>query len=45
MTKAHAPISTGEILRTEFLKPLGSTQYRLAQATGLQQTRVSADGL
>ncbi|MFC6714920.1 HigA family addiction module antitoxin [Branchiibius cervicis] len=41
MTKAHEPITPGEILRTEFLEPLGITQYRLAQATGLSQTRIS----
>ncbi|KAA9106353.1 HigA family addiction module antitoxin [Microbacterium rhizomatis] len=41
MTKAHAPITPGEILRTEFLEPLGITAYRLAQATGLPQTRLS----
>lgn len=40
MTKAHDPITPGEILRTEFLEPLGITQYRLAQATGLSQTRI-----
>lgn len=39
--KAHDPITPGEILLTEFLEPLGITQYRLAQATGLSQTRVS----
>ncbi|MEZ5309831.1 MAG: HigA family addiction module antitoxin [Microthrixaceae bacterium] len=39
--KAHEPITPGEILRTEFLEPLGITQYRLAQATGLSQTRIS----
>ncbi|WP_454294959.1 HigA family addiction module antitoxin [Salana multivorans] len=37
----HAPITPGEILLTEFLRPLGITQYRLAQATGLPQTRIS----
>ena len=41
MVKAHAPITPGEILREEFLEPLGITQYRLAQATGLTQTRIS----
>lgn len=40
-TKAHEPITPGEILLTEFLEPLGITQYRLAQATGLSQTRIS----
>jgi len=39
--KAHDPITPGEILLTEFLEPLGITQYRLAQATGLSQTRIS----
>lgn len=41
MAKAHEPISPGEILLTEFLEPLGISQYRLAQATGLSQTRIS----
>ena len=41
MTKAHAPITPGEILQTEFLEPLDITPYRLAQATGLSQTRIS----
>jgi addiction module HigA family antidote len=40
MNKAHEPITPGEILRTEFLEPLGITQYRLAQATGFSQTRI-----
>ena len=41
MTKAHEPITPGEILLTEFLEPLGIGQYRLAQATALPQTRIS----
>lgn len=41
MMKAHDPITPGEILQTEFLEPLGITAYRLAQATGLPQTRIS----
>ncbi|MFZ2963537.1 MAG: HigA family addiction module antitoxin [Rhodoglobus sp.] len=40
-TKVHAPITPGEILLTEFLEPLGISQYRLAQATGVSQTRIS----
>ena len=40
-SKAHDPITPGEILLTEFLEPLGITQYRLAQATGLPQTQIS----
>lgn len=34
-SKAHDAITPGEILLTEVLEPLGITQYRLAQATGL----------
>ena len=41
MTGAHEPIPPGEILLTEFLEPLGISQYRLAQATGLPRTRIS----
>lgn len=41
MSKAHDPISPGEILLTEFLEPLNISQYRLAQATGLSQSRIS----
>lgn len=41
LQKAHNPITPGEILLTEFLEPLGITQYRLAKATGLPQTRIS----
>ncbi len=41
MTKAHEPTTPGEILLTEFLEPFGISQYRLAQATALSQTRIS----
>ena len=41
MSKAHEPITPGEILLTEFLELLGLSQYRLAQATRLPQTRIS----
>ncbi|MFV0375183.1 HigA family addiction module antitoxin [Microbacterium sp.] len=41
MSKAHDPITPGEILQTEFLEPLGITADRLAQATALPQTRLS----
>lgn len=41
MKKEYDPITPGEILQTEFLEPLGITAYRLAQATGLPQTRLS----
>lgn len=40
-TKALDPIPPGETLLTEFLEPLGITQYRLARATGVSQTRIS----
>jgi addiction module HigA family antidote len=35
------PIHPGEILREEFLEPLGLTAYQLAKAIGVEQTRVS----
>ncbi|WP_406623625.1 HigA family addiction module antitoxin [Acidovorax sp. SDU_ACID1] len=37
------PLPTpGEILATEFLEPMGLTQYRLAQAIHVPQTRIAA---
>lgn len=39
-TPAHDPITPGEILAEEFLTPLGISQYRLAQATGLSPTHI-----
>lgn len=39
-TKAHPPITPGEILKDDFLQPLGITQYRLAKATGLTPSRI-----
>lgn len=39
--KLNGPVHPGEILRKEFLEPLGISAYRLAQATGLSQTHVS----
>ena len=41
MAKAHEPITPGEILRTEFLEPLGISQSRLAEATGLPRRTMS----
>ena len=43
MSKAHEPVTPGEILRTEFSWSLGiaAYRYRLARATGLPQTRLS----
>jgi antitoxin HigA-1 len=34
-------IHPGEILREEFLEPLGLTAYQLAKGIGVEQTRVS----
>lgn len=38
--RAHEAITPGELLLTEFLEPLSISQYRLAKATGLSQTRI-----
>jgi addiction module HigA family antidote len=37
-----APIHPGEILRDEFLDPLGITPYRLAKDTSVPLTRIAA---
>ena len=34
------PITPGELLEEEFLKPLGISMYRLAKETGMTPTRV-----
>ena len=34
-------IHPGEILREEFLRPMGITAYRLSKETGIDQTRIS----
>ncbi len=39
--KKHPPIHPGEILYHDFLVPLGLSQYRLAQATGLSPIKIS----
>ena len=46
MTRSRAkrdfpPIHPGEVLGEEFLKPLGLSQYALAQAIGVPQIRIS----
>lgn len=33
--KAHKPVHPGEILKHEFLDPMGITMYRLAKETGV----------
>lgn len=35
-----APVHPGEVLRHEFLEPLGITQYRLAKEIGVPQRRI-----
>lgn len=40
-TKLSIP-TPGEILEAEFLEPMGLTQYRLAQAIHVPQTRIAA---
>jgi addiction module HigA family antidote len=43
MNKKTIPLPTpGEILAAEFLAPLGLTQYRLAKAIHVPQTRITA---
>lgn len=37
-----APTHPGEVLREDFLKPLGMSQYALARAIDVPQIRVSA---
>ena len=37
-----APTHPGEVLREDFLRPLGLSQYRLAKALGVPQVRVGA---
>lgn len=39
---AMAPVHPGAILREEFLEPMGITNYQLAKAIGVPQTRISA---
>lgn len=40
MGARHHPIHPGEILREEFLIPLGLSMYRLAKETGMPADRV-----
>ena len=39
--KWHKPITPGELLRVEFLTPLGISQYRLAKEIGVPAQRIS----
>jgi antitoxin HigA-1 len=36
----HSPVTPGELLSEEFLKPLGITQYRLAKEIGVPAQRI-----
>ncbi len=40
MTKQINPVSPGEMLEEEFLKPLGLTKYRLAKSIGVPAQRI-----
>jgi addiction module HigA family antidote len=39
--KAIAPVHPGEVLQTEFLEPMGITQYRLAKGLGVPARRIN----
>jgi len=41
MSSVHDPIHPGEVLLEEFLRPLGISQYRLAQAIGVPPRRIN----
>jgi addiction module HigA family antidote len=41
MTKKFKPMHPGEVLREEFLIPMGITAYRLAKDIRVQPTRIS----
>jgi addiction module HigA family antidote len=41
MNKKFAPVHPGEILLEEFLKPMGITQYRLAQDINVPSRRIN----
>jgi addiction module HigA family antidote len=40
MMRTIAPVSPGEMLEEEFLKPLGLTKYRLAKDIGVPPQRI-----
>ncbi len=39
--KPHAPIHPGEVLREDFLLPLGLSEYRLAKDIGVPPRRIN----
>ena len=40
MSTQMEPVSPGELLKEEFLVPMGITQYRLAKETGIPAQRI-----
>lgn len=40
MEKAVVPVSPGELLKEEFLEPMGISQYRLAKEIGVPAQRI-----
>ncbi len=40
--KVMAPVHPGELLREEFLEPMGITAYRLAKDIGVPEQRIGA---
>lgn len=40
MTQRMEPLSPGELLKEEFLEPMGLSQYRLAKETGIPAQRI-----
>ncbi len=41
MTKKIPPVHPGEVLRLDFLEPMGVSQYRLAKGMGVPPRRVN----
>ena len=41
MTKRIPPVHPGEVLRLDFLEPMGVSQYRLAKGMGVPPRRVN----
>ncbi len=40
LTRVQEPVHPGELLREDFLEPMGITPYRLAEHIGVRHTRV-----
>ena len=40
MKRELAPVTPGELLKEEFLEPLGISQYRLSKETGIPAQRI-----